>query len=302
MSILFFQKRENPACCTGEQPEAKIVDPPVHTGLDIQRQTVQPWLRSSLIRLVIIPLLVFLVWMLDMYLLAGIPRLFSRNNPAGLLLYSFFSCILLGILVPMTCITSSFLSGIVNTFQLGFRSVRRTVYACAMVAFAGYACIILFSPRGIDQIAFAHAVLLFLPTSIAVVMVCWVLIGTHVQAFIIPVGVLASILTGIIVTALLFSISFFILLPQQNPDPAIMLLFCIGCAVAIFFFAVRDVYPTILVVTFAMVFAGISSVDSRYLYQPTPVVYAAVIVTMGVLLGIHVYFSRHYTSIPVPSP
>jgi hypothetical protein len=220
----------------------------------------------------------------------------------GLLIYSVFSCIFLGILVPMTCIRSSFLTGAVNMFQIGFRSLRRTVSVCTIVAAAGYACIIMLSPSGADQLAFANAFLLFLPTSIATVMICWVLVGTHVQAFVSTGGMLASILTGIIVTALLFSLSLFVLMAEPGPDPVILLLFCIGCGAAIFFFAIRDVYATILVVTFVTVFVGISSVDPVYLRQPDPAVYVATFITASVLAGVHGYCSRYYTTIPVSSP
>jgi hypothetical protein len=240
--------------------------------------------------------------MLEIYFLAGIPRLFSRNNPIGLLLYSVFSCCVLGIIVPMTCIRSSFLSGAVNMFQIGFRSPRRTISACAITALVGYACVVLFSPFGADRLAFANAFLIFLPTSIAAVMVCWVLIGTHVQAFVRTGGMLVSILTGVMVTAFLFSFSLLVLIPAAGPDSVIVLLFCIGCGAAIFFFAVRDVYPTILVVTFVMVFVWASSLDPLYLHAPGPVVYAAAIIPAGVLAGIHGYFSRHYTTIPVKAP
>jgi len=92
-------------------------------------------------------------------------------------------------------------------FHIGFQSLRRTVYTCAIVTIAGYAIVLLFSLFGDGLLFFVNAFLLFLSTAIADVMVCWALAGTHVQAFIRIGWIAVSIFTGIIVTALLFSLA-----------------------------------------------------------------------------------------------
>ena len=132
-------------------------------------------------------------------------------------------------------------------------------------------------------------------------MVCRALARTHVQAFIRTGGMAVSILTGIIVTALLFSLSLLPLMPESNPDPGFSAPVQYWLCVAIFFFAVHDIYPTILLVTFIMVFLWASSVDPVYLHVPNLSVYAAAVITAGVLAGMHRHYSLYFTTIFLPA-
>jgi hypothetical protein len=90
-------------------------------------------------------------------------------------------------------------------------------------------------------------------------------------------------------------------MPESISDPVFVLLFGIGCGVAIFFFAIRDIYPTILLATFVMIFLWASSLDPVYLHVPNLSVYVSAAITVGVLAGIHRHFSRHFTTISVPA-
>src|SRR5271157_3398 len=257
----------------------------------------------SLVTLVLTPLVIVLIWLLENYLLAGNTRLFQQASVPGLVLYTVLAGILVGIIVPIVRIRAAFLSGAVNMFQIGFRSARRTVAAVSLTALAGYAFVIIKGMPGIeglDRLECATLFMLLLPTAIATVIICWVLVGTHIQAYFRSEGVVVSVITGIVITALIFALSLSILFAGPDFRELFTGFFVAGCIAAFFFFAVRDVYATIIVVTSCLVVLLNARIDPAYLGPISPAVILCGIVVMVVLVSVHWYFSRHYTTIVLP--
>lgn len=257
-------------------------------------------MRSALARLIIIPFAVFFVWVIESFLLEGNIQLFSHSSTVALVIYTVFSCILIGILVPVICIRKSFLSGDVNMFQIGFRSLRRTVSACAVTGLIVYAGITFLSPFGSDRVTFINAFLLLLPTAIASIMVCWVLVGTHIQAFFRSGGMVVSILYGVVVTAIFFDCTSFAHAGLSGAGEKFAGFFLIGIIAALFFFAVRDIYASAMLLSFCMAFTGAGSLDPLYLSADALPVYGTAFLTVTALVLVHGYFFRHYTTIRLP--
>ena len=111
-----------------------------------------------------------------------------------------------------------------------------------------------------------------LPTAIAAVMICWVLVGTHIQAFVRSGGVVISVFTGVLLTALVFALSMTVLFAGADLREMVVQFFAAGCVAAFLFFAVRDVYATIIVVTLSLVVLENSRIDPAYLVPFSPVV------------------------------
>jgi len=256
--------------------------------------------RSPVIRLLLIPFLVYCAWVLESFLLEGNNHLFLNPEPLGLAVYTLVGCVLTGMIIPVLCIHKAFVTGAVNMFQIGFRSVRRTVLACFLTGILGYAAVVIMNPFGADKLAFAHAFILLLPTAIASVMICWVLIGTHVQAFVRSGGALISILAGVVVTSLLFGVASPAHGTVMQGQDTLFWSVCTGLMVSLFFFAVRDVYATVIVVAESTVFTSAGSVSPLVLRNPTPELFASAILAGVALLGIHWYLSRHYATVMVP--
>ena len=76
--------------------------------------------------------------------------------------------------------------------------------------------------------------------------------------------------------------------------------FAVGCVAAFCFFAVRDVWATLIVVTFSLVILLNSRIDPTYLSRFSPVVALCGILAVIVLACVHNYFSRHYTTVILP--
>ena len=256
--------------------------------------------RSALVRLIIMPLLIFGAWLAETYLLEGSIHLFSRSNPPALVLYTIVVCILIGMVLPLILIRSSFMSGAVNMFQVGFRSWRRTIAACALASLIGYTAFLLYSPNGSDRLANVHAFLFLLPTAIASVMICWVLVGTHIQAFFRSGGMVISILYGVIVTAILFDITSFAHRGFVSGQSTSAIFFLIGLVIAFFFFSVRDVYASGILLSVCMVYAFSDILDPIYLHSELLPVYITALMAVAALLLAHGYFSRYYVTIKLP--
>ncbi len=256
--------------------------------------------RNPELRLIIIPFAIYVAWVLDIFLLEGRARLFSHADPTGLLLYTIVSCIVIGTVVPVLWIRVSFMSGVVNIFQIGFRSLRRTLAACSCTILAGFVTIVILEPFGQDRMAFLNAFLLLLPTGIAAVMICWTLLGTHVQAYVRAGGALISIHVGVAVTTIAFALMALAFAPVGSVRDALVWFACIGILSALFFFAVRDIYATTIVVTGLLVLFMQEQIDTVYLTTQSAAVYASAVTATGALVLLHGYFSRHFTTILVP--
>jgi hypothetical protein len=256
--------------------------------------------RSSAFRLLVIPFAIYFIWMMVTSLFEGDPRLFPYADSRGIIVYTVFSCIVTGMIVPVYCIRESFVTGAVNMFQIGFMPVRRTLFACSLTSFFGYLAIELFSPFGTDQSAFGYVFLLLLPTAIASVMVCWVLLGTHVQAFVRSGGAVISIAAGSLVTAWLFCITSLVHSPPVHAQPALAGFLVLGLAAAIFFFAVRDVYAASIFVAFGLTFVMADRIGISGTQEAIPAVYGSALLAVITLIGIHLYFVRNFRTVKVP--
>jgi hypothetical protein len=255
--------------------------------------------RSAWLRLFLIPLLVYIAWLVETFLLAGRTRLFIDPGPGGIAVYTIIACIVIGILVPVLLLKRSFSTGEVNMHQVGFRPVWRTWPIVLVTLVVVLPVSILLNPYGADRLAFLQLFLLLLPTAIASVMVCFVLIGTHVQAFMRRGGIVSSISAGVIVTSVLFAFTTLVRFPGPAGQDTFLFSFFSGMILALFFFAVRDVYATTLVAGVLLVFAMAGLSGPAALAASRGAAFAAAGLAVAILLGIHAYFSRNYATVLV---
>ena len=265
------------------------------------RPSDNPASRSGLFRVLVIPLAIYSIWIVVTALFEGDLQLFLNADSRGIIVYTVFSCIITGMIIPVYWIQGSFITGAINMFQIGFMPVRRTFYACALTTVFGYIAMVLFSPFGTDESAFGYAFLLLLPTAIASVMVCWVLLGTHVQAFVRNGGTVLSIAAGSLVTAWLFCITSFAHSPPVHQQSAMAMFLVLGLAAAIFFFAVRDVYAASIFVAFGLTFVMADCIGGYITQAVMPGVYGSAILVVITLMGIHLYFVRNFRTVKFPA-
>jgi hypothetical protein len=259
-----------------------------------------PPLRTATLRLMVIPSAIYSAWVLELFLLGGSVNIFGRFDPPGIFLYTIIACIITGLIAALFCIRTAFLSGAVNMFQIGFRSLRRTFLTGILTCGGIYGAVILFNPFGTDRFAFANAFVLLLPTAIASVMMCWVLLGTHVQAFVRSGGAIISLSVGIAVTSVLYALTTFAYFPPVMKQDVFLSSVYTGFFVAFFFFAVRDVYAASLAAGAGSVFSMADRINPLYLQNAVQYVWISSGLAVCTVLIIHWYLSRHFVTIKIP--
>jgi hypothetical protein len=260
---------------------------------------VGPFSRQAFTRYLVIPFLVYLLWSLETFLFVGNVHLFQRPEPVGLLLYTLVCCVLVGLVFPVFLVRRAFVSGAVNMFQLGFRSLRRTLLAGSLTVLVICALVALQNPFGPDRSSFAAAFLLLLPAGASLAMICWVLVGTHVQAFVRGGGAPVSISVGTVVTSLLFGLTPLVMFPGATSPELLFRTISLGLLAALFFFGLRDVWASCVAVTGGLVYLAAGQLDVVQLHAALPALSVSAVITVAVLAGIHWYLSRHYVTVPV---
>lgn len=268
----------------------------------VERLNDQPSaaLRAATVRLLVIPFAVYGAWVLEIFLLAGTASVFMRFNPTGIFLYTIIACIITGLVAPLVCLRTAFLSGAVNMFQIGFRSLRRTLLTSFLTCVGVYGAIMVFNPFGTDRLAFTNAFILLLPTAIAAVMMCWVLMGTHMQAFVRGGGALISLSVGISATTVLYCVATLASVPSAPDQSFFLSAVALGIVAAFFFFAVRDIYATSLFVGAGSVFCMADRIDPLYLRNTGQVVWISSVLAVCTLIVIHWYLSRNFVTVKIP--
>jgi hypothetical protein len=266
------------------------------------KQPGGPWdqMQTATGRLILLPLILTAAWILETFLFQGWPQVFLSPRPFGLLFYTVMTCIFLGILVPVILMRQAFLRGDANMHQLGFRSVRRTLLMAGLTVLIVWMAVVLQNPFGTDRTAFLSLYLLMLPTGIASAMICCVLAGTHMQAFVREQGALVSILAGTAVSAVLFALSLSAHFPDAVTPASFLRFLSAGALSALFFFAVRDVWAVSVAVTGFLVWLTAGWLDPAQVFLQYPAVIAAALLCAGILAALHWYLSRHYITIPAP--
>jgi hypothetical protein len=255
--------------------------------------------KQEIIRLLVIPLLVYIAWLIEIYLLDSSLSLFATLVPVLFLLYTAVGCILIGTLVPVYLIRRSFLYRTVNMLQIGFRPIRRTITLCTITGSLCILVLLLFSPAGYSRLSLVEVFLLYLPTAIATVMICWVLIGTHLQALVRSGGIAISISVSVVITSVLFGLSSVVHTSISGSPAPVVPVILLGMITALFFFAVRDVYATVIVLTtgMAILFSGLT--NPAVLDGSLLLVLLSALAGLAVLFLVHFYFSRNYTTVIV---
>lgn len=276
---------------SGQVPGIRLPGVTVHTGTAV----------PSPVRLIVIPLIIYAVWVLETFLLEGSLGVFPRYQPGVYFIYVLVACILIGTFAPVLLLKSGFLSGAVNMYQAGFRSLRRTVITAGITACLGYIVFGAAVPPGASPARLIGTVLFLLPVAVSSVMVCWVLIGTHLQAYVRQYGAFVSIVTGIAVTGVLFGISFAAHSPPLSDPWHILVAIGIGTATAVIFFAIRDVWATVIFASFALAGSVHNLFDPAYI---DPVSLPLVLSSVLALLALAVsewYLMKRFITIRIPA-
>jgi mannitol-specific phosphotransferase system IIBC component len=105
---------------------------------------------------------------------------------------------------------------------------------------------------------------------------------------------------GILVTAILFGMTIFAYFPAVMVKDTVFVAVGVGILAGLFFFAVRDVYATTIVVGGCSVFMYADGINPQYLDNIVPGVWISAGLAACSLIIIHLYLARNFTTIRIP--
>lgn len=234
-------------------------------------------------------LLLFLVWTAATYLLEGRIGLLRQPTLIGRWIYVVVANILIGTVAAAWVLRSLLISGLVTLEQLGFRPPGRTLFAVVIAAVVGVGIFLLQKPVSLEPVVLLNAFAQVLQTSIAEVLVCWVAVGTSVEALTRGKSRVISLLVAILATDLLFGIYHFAHSAPFNQPQVAFLLMIPGLATSLVYFLGRDVYATVLFHNYLGMTGVMRSVDLSFFQQPLYPIYILTFISIIGLVGMHIF-------------
>ena len=269
-------------------------------------------IMNNVAKLILLSISVYLIWLLATYMLEGRVSLLERVDPVGRMEYAIITNIFIGTVFGFIMLKSSLHNKFVTQKQLGFQSPKRIIILVAVAAFVGFVLFFTGNPASVDPIVIANVFSQTLPTSIAEVVVCWIVVGTAFEALVkrkmekrednnvIKVNrirndktaSILAILVGAAVSIVLFGIYHFAHSPPFNQLNMVLFLMIPAILTSMFYFIGREVYSTITIHNFLALIGVLGSIDVTTLTQPLYPVMLIALVSIIVLIASDLYLIR----------
>ena len=225
-------------------------------------------------KFVLIPLGAYLVWVLSTHMLEGRISLLQEPDPVGRLIYTIVANILIGVILSIWLLRPSIKSKFCSLSQLGFRPIKRTLIAVTFASVLGLLLFGIQGPSSYNPVVIINVFAQTLPTSIAEVLVCWVLVGVAFESLLLTrksiynsnkgKKIIPTVIAAV-VTSILFGVYHFAHSAPFNQPSMVLLLMYPGVVTSLVYFMGRDVYATIIFHNFQAligVMASISNIES----------------------------------------
>ncbi len=227
----------------------------------------------------------YLVWVFATWLLEGRILLLQNPDPTGRLIYAVVANIVIGTLITLVAIRSFLSAGVISPDRTGFRTVP---YAVGAIVLAGVIGALIYALAGFpttDPIVFLNGFAQVFPTSVAEVFVCWAAIGMVSESLAQPAGKYLALVTGIVTATVFFGVYHIAHSPPFNTPMMIVFLMLPGLATSIFYFAVREVYSTIVFQNLMGTLGVIQNTDPAALARPNPGAITLALALVAVLIA-----------------
>jgi len=132
---------------------------------------------------ILISLYIYAVWSIMTYLLEGRIHLLQRIDVLGRFEYVVITNMVIGTVLAIWLLRYHHISsGFISIKQLGFQSVNRRFWVVIGIASViGFAFFIIQGPVSLNPIVISNVFAQTLPTSIAELVVCWVVVGASFE-------------------------------------------------------------------------------------------------------------------------
>ena len=191
----------------------------------------------------------YVVWTALTWLLEGRVRTLLRpEDVTGRLLYTGVANVLAGTILALWLAGAFTRSGFTSRSRLGFRSVGRTVGSVVVAAVLGGALYWLQRPPSMDPVVIANAFAQVLPVSTAEIVVCWIVVGGGVEAFLRARGLgdRAGRTVALVVASALFGAYHLAHSPPFDNPETMAFLSVVSVGTGLFYFAGRSAYGALV--------------------------------------------------------
>lgn len=202
---------------------------------------------SHRFRPILIALVLFLVWTVCTYLLEGrIQTLLRPDATMDRLLYALVANLVIGIGGAAWLLRRFLHAHILTPARAGFREGRRIAGSVFVALVLGFGLYAVQGPPTWNPIVILNAFAQVLTVSVAEILVCWVVVGSVVEALLHDKGRVIAMGAAIGVASVLFGLYHFAHSPPFDTWGMVGLLMGVGLVTSLFYFVSREVYGTIV--------------------------------------------------------
>jgi hypothetical protein len=254
---------------------------------------------------ILISLYVYVVWSIVTYLLEGRIHLLQRVDVIGRFEYVVTANMVIGTVLAIWLLRYYHISsGFISTKQLGFQSVNRRFWVVVVIAsLIGFVLFVIQGPVSLNPVVISNVFAQTLPTSIAEVVVCWVVVGASFESLVLvkskhefkngkmTKNITAAII-GAVVATILFGVYHFAHSPPFNQLSTVLFLMIPGTLTSIVFFVGRNIYAAIIFQNFQALFGVMGSIDITSFTHPIYPLLIMGLVSILILIAADVFLVR----------
>ena len=254
---------------------------------------------------IFISLYVYVVWSIVTYLLEGRIHLLQRVDVIGRIEYVVIANMAIGTVLAIWLLRYYHISsGFISTKQLGFQSVNRRFWAVVGIASViGFVLFVIQGPVSLNLVVISNVFAQTLPTSIAEVVVCWVLVGASFESLVLvkskhefkngkmTKNITAAII-GAVVATILFGVYHFAHSPPFNQLNTVLFIMIPGALTSIVFFVGRNIYAAIIFQNLQALFGVMRSIDITSFTHPIYPLLIMGLVSILILIASDVFLVR----------
>jgi hypothetical protein len=251
---------------------------------------------------------VYLVWAVATYLLEGAQgTLLKPDDRAGRLAYALVSNVLAGTLLPLWTLRTLAAQGAAAPRLAPFANASSTALGVGVAGTFILFMLLPLAPVAKGATAYLNGFAHVVPTSIAEVLVCWVLVGAAVDA---SLGAHNAVTAGLlkwVAGATLFAVYHFAHSPPYNTWAVVAFLGGVGLVTGGYFLVSGELYGTILLQCGFATVGVVASMSEAgalpALRSPQPVLYVTAVASVAVLVALDALWFRSGgpESVPVRS-
>lgn len=239
----------------------------------------------------LIPLGIYISWVFSTYMLEGRVDLLQQQDVLARISYVIVANILIGNILAIYLLKRSIKPSFSSLSRLGFRPMKRTLKMLTIATIIGLFLFMIQQPASLNPIIIMNIFAQTLPTSIAEIVVCWVLIGVSFESFLLNKkrnihidkgNKIIYIILAAVTATIFFGLYHFAHSEPFNQLRMVLFLMFPGLLTSAFYFAARDLYSTIIFHNFLATYGVMESMNSmELLSQPS---YPIIILAIGSIL------------------